>query len=377
MKIRSIAIFAVIMTVAVGTWAAETYKQAWTEGIKQFKAKKYAEAEKTFAEAVTLAKSAGEKYNSMYYQADCMRRKRKFADSVKVLDELLKVEGLSKGQKDSAYSAYLHNIYRQGKKKYPEVLTEADKTIADANASNSMKLTSCYLGYQAAKRLKKYDQAIEYAKKLADYDKNLKGTWNARSMTYQAEALRYKKEYQQALDVLPEEKIAKMHPHRQFEAYMQRGYAYENMKKYPEAVKENDKAVNATDHKNQQADGKIRKGINLARIKKYPEAVAVYTDICEMDKVHPSKKTIAAVYAIEALNAAGKPEEAIVWGEKLDKAKNNYWKTRGLLKLGNSYEKQGKADKAKEAYQKALDETKTSWVKKTCEKLIKRIDAKK
>lgn len=234
MKTRNIILGAVMMFAAVTLTAAETYKETYAKGIKEYKAKKYKESLATLSEAVKLAKSPTEKYNSMSYQGHSLRALRKFAEAAKVYDELMKVEKLSVNQKNGVFNNYLHSIYYS--RKFDYVISIAKKTIADDKASTNMKMTSAYLACRATRDLKKYDDNIKWAKKLQEL--NPKGVWYNRGLIYQAQALRAQKKYKEAEELLSKESIAKMHPYRQGEAYLERGHIKANMKKYDEAVVE-------------------------------------------------------------------------------------------------------------------------------------------
>ena len=333
MKTRNIFLVAVMMFTAVALTAAETYKEAYEEGMKGYKAKKYKEAAASLAEAAKLAKTPAEKYNSMYYEGYSLRRLRKFTEAVKVFDELMKVEKLSGKQKNNAFSQYLYNVYYS--KKYDDVISTAEKTIADDKASTSMKTTSAYLACLSSSNQRKYDDKIKWAKKLQEL--NPKGYWHNRGFIYQAQALRAQKKYDEAEALLSKENIEKMHPHRQGEAYLERGHL-------------------------------------MATQKKYDEAVVEYTAVYELPKGHSSHKELAIVYAIERLNSAGKPEEAQVWIERIGTIKSKYWKTRGLMRHAQLLQKQGKLKEAKEKW----DECKKSgsWWKKLADKQIAAIDKK-
>jgi tetratricopeptide (TPR) repeat protein len=333
MKTRSIIFMAVMMFAAAVLTAAETYKEAWEKGIKEYKARKYKDSLATLSEAVELAKTPAEKYNSMCYKGYSLRNLRKHAESVKVFDELMKVDGLSAKQKDGAFGQYLHSIYYSGKNQ--DVISIAEKTVADDKASNSMKTVSAYLACLSSSRMRKNDDKIKWAKKLQEL--NPKGYWHNRGLIYQAQALRAQKKYKEAEELLSKENIAKMHPHRQGEAYLERGHIKADQKKYDEAVIE-------------------------------------YTAVYELPKGHPGHKEMAVVYAIERLDSAGKPEEAQVWIERIDTIKNKYWKTRGLMRHAQLLQKQGKLKEAKEKW----EECKKSgpWWKKIADKQIAVINKK-
>lgn len=338
MKIRNIFLGATLMLTAAASMAAENYKEAYAKGIKEYKAKKYKEAIVTLAEAAKLAKTPGEKYNSMCYQGYSLKNTRKYADAVKVFEELMKVEKLSAGQKNNAFSKYLHNIYWS--KKYKEVIAIAEEKLADDKASNSMKTISAYLATLSSNNMKKYDDKIKWAKKLQEL--NPKGLWYNRGLIYQAQALRVKKKNDEAIKFLTDENIAKMHPHRKGEALLERGH------------------------------------IKAAK-KDYKGAVVEYTAVYELPKGHPSHKEYAIVYAIERLDAAGNPEEAMVWIERVDTIKSKYWKGLGSLRAARVLQKQGKLKEAKAKWQECIKCG--PWWRKEANKKIaiinKKLEAKK
>jgi tetratricopeptide (TPR) repeat protein len=333
MKIRNILLGATVMCTAVAVMAAETYKEAWTKGLKEYKAKKYKEAVVTLGEAAKLAKTPAEKYTSMCHQGYALQRSRKYNEAAKVFDDLMKVDKLSVPQKDNAFNQYMHNIYWS--RKYKDLFAITAKTMADDKATNAMKTSGAYLSCLASGNSRKYADKINYAKKLIEL--NSKGVWHSRGLIYQAQALRGQKKFEAAMNLLPKEVIVKMHPHRQGEAYLERG----NIK---------------------------------AGIKKYSEAVIEYIVVYELPKGHPTHKATAIVQTIEVLNSAGTPEAAAVWIERVDGIKNQYWKGRGQLRAAQLLEKQGKLEAAKKQWE-ACAKT-GSWWRKLAKKQAATIDKK-
>jgi len=321
MKIRNIFLVAIAIFTTTTLMAAETYKEAWAKGVKEYKAKKYKESAVTFAEAAKLAKTPEEKYSSMCYQGYSLRSLRKYDEVIKVFEDLMKVEKLNAGLKNKAFSQYLHSLYYA--KKYKEVLKMTEKTLMDDNASNSMKTICAYLSCLSSNTLIKYSDMEKWAKKMREL--NPKGLWNNRGLIYQAQALRYQKKYKEAEKLLDKDIIVKMHPHRQGEAYLERGYVKGSLGKHEKAV---------------------------------VEFVAVY----EIPKGYVGHKEVAIVYAIERLKSTGKLEAADVWIERVDTIKNKYWKARGLWNASQILQKQGKLEEA----EKKLTECKKSgpWYKK-------------
>ena len=332
MKTSNIFLVAVMMFTAVALTAAETYKEAYEEGMKGYKAKKYKEAAASLAEAAKLAKTPGEKYNSMYHEGYSLRYLRKYPEAVKVFDELMKVEKLSVKQKNNAFIQYLYNVYYC--KKYDDVISIAEKTIADDKASTRVKTNFAYLACLSSSNQRKYDDKIKWAKKLQELSP--KGYWHNRGLIYQAQALRAQKKYDEVEALLSKENIEKMHPHRQSEAYLERGHL-------------------------------------KAAQKKYDEAVVEYTAVYELPKAHPNHKAAAIVYVIERLNSAGKPEEAQVWIERVDTIKHKYYKALGLRRTAELLQKQGKLKEAKAKWEECK---KYGYWKKYVDKKIAEVDKK-
>ena len=338
MKIRNILLGATLMLTAAASIAAENYKEAYAKGIKEYKARKYKESAETLAEAAKLAKTPGEKYNSMCYQGYSLKNMRKYADAVKVFEELMQIEKLSATQKYNAFSQCLHNIYWS--KKYKEVIEIAEKTCADEKASNSMKSIAAYLATLSSNNMRKYDDKIKWAKKLQEL--NDKGVWHNRGLIYQAQALRAKKKNDEAIKLLTDENIAKMHPHRKGEALLERGH------------------------------------IKAAK-KDYEGAIVEYTAVYELPKGAKGHKDIAIVYAIEKLDAAGKPEDAMVWVERIDTIRSKYWKGLGALRAARMLQKNGKLKEAKAKWEECIKCG--PWWRKKANKQIavinKKLEAKK
>ena len=333
MKTRNILLGAVIIFAAVTSIAAETYKETYAKGIKEYKAKKYKESLATLSEAAKLAKTSDEKYNSMLYQGYSLKKMRKNDEAAKVFENLMKVEKLSAAQKNHVFSQYLLNIYWS--KKYKEVITIAEKTIADDKASANIKSNAANLSCLSSGKIKKYDDEIKWAKKLQEL--NSKGVWYNRGFIYQAQALRAQKKYKEAEELLSKENIAKMDPKLQGEAYLERGHIKANMKKYDEAVVE-------------------------------------YTTVYELPKGHPNNKERAIVYAIEKFDAAGKLEEAMVWIKRIDTIKSKNLKARGFLRAAQLLQKQGKLKEAKVKWEECKKIG--PWWEKEAAKQIATIDKK-
>ncbi len=335
MKMRNILFGATFMFTAAASMAAESYKEAWDKGYKEYKAKKYKEAAVTLGEAVKLAKTPAEKYSSMYHQGYALQRVRKFADAAKVYEELLNVDKLTQAQKDKAFSQYLHNVYWG--KNYKEVVAIAEKTLADEKASKNIKTTSVYLACLASGNLNKNEDKIKWARKMQELWPS--GTWHDRGLIYQAQALRTMKKYDEADAVLSKEAVAKMHPYWQGEAYLERGRI---------------KAYN----------------------KKYDEAVLEYITAYNIPKGHPNQKEVAIVCIIERLDHAGKPDEAMEWIEKVSTIRDNnkYWKSLGSLRAARVLQKKGKLKEAKAMWEQCLKYGK--WWKKEADKQIAVIDKK-
>ena len=333
MKIRNILLVATLMFTAAAAMAAENYKEAWAKGLKEYRAKKYKKSAVSLGEATKLAKTANEKYNSMYHQGYSFRYLKRYPKAIKVFGNLLKVEKLSATQKNNTFNQYLHNIYYS--KKYKEVIAIAEKTIADDTSSNEIKTSCAYLASLSTKVLKKYDETIKWAKKLQEL--NPKGSWNARGLIYQAEALRLQKKYKEAEEVLNKGIVAKMSPYRQGDAYMQRGH--------------------------------IKRAMGEPQ-----EAIVEFTTIYELKKGNPNHKASAIVYIVEVFNSAGKLEEADIWIERIDTIKNKYWKTRGIYNQAIILKKQGKLKEAKAKFEECKKTG--TWYKKHAEKEIAIINKK-
>ena len=334
MKVRNILLVAVAMVSAVSAMAEGSYKDAWTKGYKEYKSRKYKESMVTLQEAAELAKSPNEKYSSMIYLGYSLRSLKKYDEAEKVFKELLEVEKLSDKQKNNVFNQYLNTIYYA--KKYDKLLTVIDKTMADDTANTSMKSYCAYLAYNVANSKKNYADAEKWGKKLQEL--NPKGTWYNRGVIFQANALRLQKKVEEAAKLLEDKEfIAKMGPHQQTEAYLQRGHIKAAMGKHGEAAL---------------------------------EFIAVY----EIPKGNTGHRESAIVYVLEKFNAAGKLEEADVWIEKVDTIKLRYWKTRGYMRAAQILQKQGKLKEAKAKWEECVKLG--PWWKKEANKQIAAIDKK-
>ena len=333
MRVRNILLGTAFLYVTAANVAAETYKEAYTKGMKEFKARKFKESAATLEAAAKQGKTPTEKYNAILYQGFSLNKQRKFMDAAKIFEDLGKVEKLTVPQKNNAFNQYIHNIYWA--RKYDQVFAIATKACADDKATLYVKSNCAYLACLAAGNIKKYNEKIKWAKKLIEL--NPKGTWYDRALIYQSSALRGLKKYDEAKKLLSEDAISKMHPHRQGEAHAELGNAELAMKKYPEAIVE-------------------------------------FTKIYELPKAHPAHKGMAVGMIIETYNSVGDLEKAEVWMEKLDTIKHKYWNGRGHLRAAQLYEKKGKLEEAKKHWEACAKAG--TWWKKLAKKQIAVIDKK-
>jgi tetratricopeptide (TPR) repeat protein len=245
--------------------ASTNYKETQDKGIEQYKDKDYLNAIRNFALAAKLASTPAAKYMAIFYIGASQKQLRNFTGAAEVYKELQQIPGISRAQKDNAYIQYILNLYWG--RKYKEVIEIADNTLAGKGASDKIKLKSCDLGYLSARNLRLHPKSIEFAKSLAVYDKDPAGHWNARSLIFQALALRLMKRYDDALAMLPEDKIKKMHPDRQGDAYIAIGEIYDSMGKYKQAAAAYTKAAKAAKHKTIIKTATAKKNNSLKKVK--------------------------------------------------------------------------------------------------------------
>ncbi len=244
--LRKVLVCGVALT-AGAIVAGGDFQNTREKGLEQYKSGKYDDAAKSFAIAAKLSEKVNDKYGAMFYIGRCREKQRNFSGAADVYEQLMKLPGINSEQKSNACIQYLLNVYWG--RKYKDVIAAAAKIIADKKATDKMKLKSCELGYLAARNLRQHQESIEFAKKLADYDKKPAGHWNARSLIFQADALRLMKKYDAAVAMLPEDKIKQMHPDRQGDAYIELGIIYDEQKNYGKAVSAYAKAAVAAQNK--------------------------------------------------------------------------------------------------------------------------------
>ena len=135
------------------------------------------------------------------------------------------------------------------------------------------------------------------------------------------------------------------------DAWINRGFALDNLKRYDEALESNEKAIEI---KPDYALAWYNRGVALDDVGKYKEAIASYDQAIKIDNSWGSKNPSDAwVGRGVALRKLGKYQEAITSYDKAVEIKPDYadaWNNRGLAlgKLGKNQEAIASYDKAVE-----------------------------
>lgn len=266
-----------------------------------------------------------------------------------------------------------YKLYRA--KKYAEAITAFEK-LAESTSNPSNK-HNCYIhaGY-SARSLKKYDEAIAFAKKSGEVENPYKYVSLIRQIDFMYSARKYK----EALAMFSIDDIMQWPKCYRSDALYYLGLAQYNLKKGEDAEKtfklmhENAVTVN---HKSLSL---IRHGYNYRhRLKNTDKAIESFREATEVPNAHPNHKSESYIGIADIFISQKKYDEALAEYDKLITIKkvSAYWKSRGLYNKGNLLKRIGKKEEAIKCYNQAIA-TKgcAGWVKKGCQKQLKALQPK-
>lgn len=268
----------------------------------------------------------------------------------------------------TAYDLYRGKKYAEAMKAFSEL---ADKTDSAGNKYNCLK----YAGY-SAQRLKKYDEAIAFANKMAE----IKNPYMYYSKLRKEEFMYGAKMYKEIVAEFPVDEILTWPKVLRSEALYRLGLSYYYLKKGEEAQKAFQACLDNATSDYWKGNANLRLGYNTrARLKKPEEAMAFFCAVIETPKASKYHKVEAYSEKAAILVNQKKYDEAMVEYNKILSTKklNGYWTARGTCYKASLLEKMGKKDEAVKLYKEAMA-TKgcAGWVKKKCQKQLKALEAK-
>lgn len=266
-----------------------------------------------------------------------------------------------------------YKLYRA--KKYAEAIPAFEK-LAESTSNPSNK-QNCYIhaGY-SARNLKKYDEAIAFAKKAGEVENPYKYT----SLTRQIDFMYSAKKYKELLDMYPIDDIMKWPKCYRSGALYYLGLAQYNLKKGEDAentfkiMHENGVTGN---HKTLSL---LRSGYNYRhRLKNTDKAIESFRGAIDVPKGNVWHQSEAYNGIADILISQKKYDEALGEYDKLITMKkvHGYWKARGLYNKGNLLKKIGEKEEAIKCYNQSLaGKGCTGWIKKGCKKQLKALQPK-
>lgn len=328
--------------------AGASFREFYDSTVKNYNAKKYDDALKDVARALTFAENDQEKLQALIYKLNTYNAQKRYLEAAAVSDEALKLK-ITEYQKNQCLYNQFVAYYNANKP--DECLTACDQVIASKKID--FKDNAYYYKF-ATYMWKKNDKdkAIETANSFTTYSSTIKNFWYYKGLVYQMMALRDKKEYDKALSLVPAADAEKMPGASESEYYNLLGDIYKIQKKYKEAAEAYGKAAKA-DNGYHGGAGCYLLGDVYCTMNNDIDALAAFRQVLDLPDSSATHKTIAMVRAAELLNKADKPADAfgmIKKAEALPGADVN-WVARGKILSGKILLQQNKKDDAKKVFE--------------------------
>jgi len=266
-----------------------------------------------------------------------------------------------------------YKLYRA--KKYAEAIPAFEK-LAESTSVPSNK-HNCYMhaGY-SARKLKKYDEAIAFAKKSGEVQNPYKYT----SLTRQIDFMYSAKKYKEVLGMLSIDDIMEWPKCYRSDALYYLGLSEYTLKEGEDAERTfklmHENAITG----NHKTLALLRSGHNYRhRLKNNDKAMEAFRGTIEVPKGNVWHQSEAYDGIASILISQKKYDEALAEYDKLIAMKkvHAYWKARGSYNKGNLLKKIGKKEEAIKCYNQAIA-TKgcAGWVKKGCKAQLKKLQPK-
>lgn len=161
---KKLIIMLAISAVCCSTFAAyKSYSEARAAGMKAFKAQDQKELRRIFAEAKTLAKTNGEKWESVYNETRACRFMKQFDDALQILDDFIK------NNPKSPYignAKFIKGLVYSAKSDYNNAAICGEEAAKLLKPGSGDWQQNCHLLINMYLNLKKYDKCEENAEKL-------------------------------------------------------------------------------------------------------------------------------------------------------------------------------------------------------------------
>ncbi|MDD5699188.1 MAG: tetratricopeptide repeat protein [Victivallaceae bacterium] len=258
-------------------------------------------------------------------------------------------------------------LYRA--KKYAEALPAFEKLAETAPSLQAQYECYCYAGY-SARNIKKYDEAIAFADKIAEIPNLYPYYSKLRRMDFMYSA----REYKEIIDRFKIDDIQKWPPAYRTEALYYVGLAYYQLKQGEEAEKIFKLGKESAHSDHWRGVHSVRSGYNYHhRLKDYDKATAAFREAIDTPGTHISYKCEAHLGIADLLYKQKKYAEAIAECNKgiILKNASGYWVSRNLARKADILKVMGKKDEAVKCYEQAVA-TKgcPDWLKKSCQKQL-------
>ena len=264
-------------------------------------------------------------------------------------------------------------LYRS--KKYAEAIPAFVKLAESTSIPDRQHNCYVYAGY-SARNIKKYDEAIAFAKKSGE----VKNPYKYKALTRQIETMYTAKRYKEIIEMFPVDKIMEAPKYCRSDMLNYLGLAQYNLKKGEDAEKTFKLMYENSVHPNTMTLGLLRSGHNYRhRLKDVDKATAKYREAIAIPNGHPYYQSESYFSIASILISQKKYDEALAQYDKLLAMKkvSAYWKSRGLYYKGILLVKMGKKEEAAKCYNQAIA-TKgcAGWVKRGCKAQLKKIQPK-
>jgi tetratricopeptide (TPR) repeat protein len=273
-----------------------------------------------------------------------------------------------KAEWDAAYKLYHSRKYAEAMKAFSNL---AEKTDSANDKYNCYR----YAGF-SARSLKKYDEAIAFADKIAEIKNPYKYYSKLRKIEFMYNARKYK----DIVAEFPASEIATWPKALRSEGFYYLGYAYYNLKNGEEAKKVFQACLDNATSSYWKGNANLRLGYTTRyHLKKSEDAFVFFSAVIEEPKAYVYHKCEACAEKAAILINQKKYDEAMAaYGKMLQVKKlNGYWIARITYYKASLLQRMGKKDEAIKYYKAALAvKGCAGWVKSNCQNKLKALESK-